>query len=314
MNWTWTMRARQDRLMSELAGLFVPLITPFTADGEVAADALERLAHQVLDDGAAGLVALGTTAESPTLTEAERSRVLDICDRVCRDRAAPLIAGAGTNDTARSSAALAALRHYPEVRAALTVVPYYSRPGEAGVLEHFRALAGSSPVPLLIYNIPYRTGQAVTWRTLQRLAGIPGIAGVKHAAGSIDQDTIAMMADRPAGFGVLGGDDLYISPLLALGAEGGILASAHVRTAEFAQLVSLWRAGRAREARLLGHRLAAVSQALFAEPNPVVIKAVLHRLGQIPSPAVRLPLLPASPAATAAAADAADMVACAAAS
>jgi 4-hydroxy-tetrahydrodipicolinate synthase len=289
--------------MTELTGLFVPLITPFTADGEVAADALARLAHRVLDDGAAGLVALGTTAEAPTLTQAERSLVLDICGRVCRDRAVPLIAGAGTNDTARSTAALAALTDYPPVGAALTVVPYYSRPGEAGVLSHFRALAASSPVPLIIYNIPYRTGQAVSWRTMQRLAGVPGIAGVKHAAGSIDQDTIAMMAGRPAGFSVLGGDDLYISPILALGADGGILASAHVRTADFAQLVGLWRDGMAHEARLLGHQLAAVSQALFAEPNPVVIKAVLHRLGQIPSPAVRLPLLPASRAAIDAAVD-----------
>lgn len=287
--------------MTALDGLYIPLITPFGADGEVDAGALERLAHRVLDDGATGIVALGTTAETATLTETERARVLDICHRVCRDRAVPLIAGAGTNDTARSAAALADLAAYPHVRAALTVVPYYSRPGEAGVLEHFRALAGSSPVPLVIYNIPYRTGQVMSWRTVQRLAEIPGIAGVKHAAGSIDQDTIAMMAGRTAGFSVLGGDDVYISPLLALGANGGILASAHVRTAEFARLVSLWRAGLAAEARLLGHELAAVSQALFAEPNPVVIKAVLHRAGQIPSPAVRLPLLPASTAATAAA-------------
>lgn len=181
-----------------LTGLYVPLITPFTTDGEVAADALESLAHRVLDDGAAGLVALGTTAETPTLTGAERALVLDILDRVCQERTAPLVAGAGTNDTARSAAALAGLARYRQVRAALTVVPYYSRPGEAGVLEHFRVLAHSSPVPLLVYNVPYRTGQAVSWQTMQQLAAVPGIAGVKHATGMIDQDTIAMMADRPA--------------------------------------------------------------------------------------------------------------------
>ena len=281
--------------MDELTGLFIPLITPFTASGELAADALERLAHRVLDDGATGIVALGTTAEAATLTDDERSTVLAICSRVCRERAAPLVAGAGTNDTARSAAALAGLAGYPEVRAALVVVPYYVRPGEAGVLEHFRALATGSPVPLIIYNIPYRTGQTLSWRNMAKLAELARIAGVKHAAGSIDQDTIAMMAGRPAGFSVLGGDDPYISPLLALGADGGILASAHVRTSDFARLVSLWRDGQAGEARQLGHRLAPVSQALFAEPNPVVIKSVLHRLGQIPSPAVRLPLLPASP-------------------
>ena len=288
--------------MTQLTGLFVPLITPFTADGDVAAGALESLAHRVLDDGAAGLVALGTTAETATLTDAERALVLDICDRVCQERGASLIAGAGTNDTARSAAALAGLARYRQVRAALTVVPYYSRPGEAGVLEHFRALAHSSPVPLLVYNIPYRTGQVVSWQTMQQLAAVPGIAGVKHSTGPIDQDTIAMMAGRPPGFSVLGGDGLYLSPLLAIGADGGILASAHVRTSEFARLIQLWHAGAADAARQLGHRLTEVERALFAEPNPVVIKAVLHRLGQIPSPAVRLPLVPASQAAADAAA------------
>jgi 4-hydroxy-tetrahydrodipicolinate synthase len=306
LNWTCTMTPGQDRFMTQLTGLYVPLITPFTADGALAADALESLAHRVLDDGAAGLVALGTTAEAATLTGAEQTLVLDICSRVCQDRTALLVAGAGGNDTARSAAALAGLARYRQVRAALTVVPYYSRPGEAGVLEHFRALARSSPVPLVIYNIPYRTGQDVGWRTMRQLAEVPGIAGVKHAAGSIDQDTIAMMAGRPPGFSVLGGDDLYVSPLLALGADGAILAAAHVRTGEFARLIRLWREGAGTEARQLGHRLADVARTLFAEPNPVVIKAVLHRLGQIPSPVVRLPLVPASEAA-------ADAAACAAA-
>lgn len=280
--------------MTQLAGLFVPLITPFTADGELAATALEQLAHRVLDDGASGIVALGTTAEHATLSDAERTLVLQICARVCREHDAPLIAGAGGNDTARSAAAVAALRSYPEVRAALTVVPYYSRPGEAGVIEHLRTLAAGGHVPLVIYNIPHRTGQVLSWPAIERLAGLPGVAGIKHATGAVDRDTMLMMAARPEGFRVLAGDDLYASPLLALGADGAILASAHVRTGEYARLVSLWRDGCAAEARALGHRLVPLSAALFAEPNPAVIKAVLHRIGEIPSPAVRLPLLPAS--------------------
>lgn len=223
--------------------------------------------------------------------------MLEVCDRVCQDRRAPLLAGAGSNDTTRSAAALADLCRYSQVRAGLAVVPYYTRPGAAGVREHFRALARTSPVPLVIYNVPYRTAQAVPWRTMAELAAEPGIVGVKHATGAIDEETVAMMAGRPPAFSVLGGDDLYISPLLALGADGAILASAHVRTADFARLIRLWREGAAADARLLGHRLTEVARALFAEPNPVVIKAVLHRLGQIPSPAVRLPLLPAGEAA-----------------
>jgi len=298
MNWTCTIVNRHDQRMDAFAGLFIPLITPFTPAGDLAEGALEQLALRVLDDGATGIVALGTTAEAASLTDSEKSRVLAICSRVCRERAAPLIAGAGTNNTARSAAELAALTQYPDIRAALVVVPYYIRPGEAGVIEHFRTLAASSPVPLIIYNIPYRTGQQVSWRAMARLAEIPGVAGVKHAVGAIDPDTIDMMASRPAGFSVLGGDDPVISPLLALGADGGILASAHVSTREFGRLISLWHDGKAEDARELGHRLAPLSRALFAEPNPVVIKSVLHKMGQIPSSSVRLPLLAASPQST----------------
>jgi len=277
-----------------LRGLYVPLITPFTDDGDLAPGAMEKLAHTVIDSGAAGLVALGTTGEPATLSAAEQHAVLDICARVCRDRGAALIAGAGSNDTAGSAEALAGLAAWPEVSAALTVVPYYTRPSEEGVVAHFTRLAADSPVPLIVYNIPYRTGRVLSGQTLLRLASVPGIAGVKHAAGAIDHDTIMLMASRPDDFAVLAGDDEFASPLLALGAAGGILASAHLGTGEFAALIAAWHAGRAGQARELGHRLAPLSIALFAEPNPAVIKGVLHARGQIPSPAVRLPLLPAS--------------------
>jgi 4-hydroxy-tetrahydrodipicolinate synthase len=284
-----------------LAGLYVPLVTPFTADGALAADALEGLAHAVLDDGAAGLVALGTTGEPATLTGAERRRVLDIIAGVGKERNGTVIAGAGSNDTQASARALRELTAWPEVSAALVVVPYYTRPSEAGVVAHFTQLAAASPVPLIIYNIPYRTGQTVGWQALRRLAELPGIAGVKHAVGGIDEDTVRLLADLPDGFAVLGGDDAFASPLLALGAAGAILASANVCTGSFAAMVRAWQDGECARARALGHRLAGLSAALFAEPNPVVIKAVLHAQGRIPSPLVRLPLLPASPDAAAAA-------------
>lgn len=274
-------------------GLFVPLITPFTEEGDLASGALEKLAHAVIDAGAAGLVALGTTGESATLTAAERRAVLDIAARVCGERGATLVAGAGSNDTAGSARALRDLAAWPEVSAALTVVPYYTRPSEAGVVAHFTALAQHSPVPLIVYNIPYRTGRVLSAQTLLRLAEVPGVAGVKHAAGAVDQDTVLLMAGLPAAFAVLAGDDVFASPLLALGAAGGILASAHMRTSEFAELIAAWHAGESGRARALGHRLAPLSAALFAEPNPAVIKGVLHARGLIPSPAVRLPLLAA---------------------
>jgi 4-hydroxy-tetrahydrodipicolinate synthase len=119
------------------------------------------------------------------------------------------------------------------------------------------------------------------------------IAGVKYAVGGIDQDTVDLMGDLPEGFEVLGGDDVFISPLLALGASGGILASAHLETRSFVHLADAWHAGDVATARALGHRLARLSRALFAEPNPTVIKGVLHARGLIPTPDVRLPLLPA---------------------
>jgi 4-hydroxy-tetrahydrodipicolinate synthase len=276
-----------------LQGLYVPLITPFTEEGDLASAALEKLAHAVIDDGAAGLVALGSTGESPTLTAAERRVVLDICAGVCRERGATLIAGAGSNDTASTARALQDLAAWPEVSAALTVVPYYTRPSQDGVIAHFTRVAADSPVPVLVYNIPYRTGTSLSSKTLRELAAIPGIAGVKHAVGGIDHDTVMLMADPPEHFAVLAGDDVFASPLLALGAAGGILASAHVRTGEFADFVAAWRAGEAARGRELGSRLAPLAAALFAEPNPCVIKGVLHAEGKIPSPAVRLPLLPA---------------------
>jgi 4-hydroxy-tetrahydrodipicolinate synthase len=276
-----------------LEGLYVPLITPFTADGDLAPGALEDLAHAVIDDGASGLVALGTTAEAATLTAAERRAVLDACARACRSRGVTLIAGAGSNDTAATIASLRGLAQWPEVSAALTVVPYYTRPSPDGIIAHFTRVAAMSPVPVIVYNVPYRTGVSLGWQALLRLAAVPGIAGMKHAVGGIDHDTVMLMADRPDGFAVLAGDDAMAAPLLALGAAGGILASAHVATRSFARLLAAGAAAPDAEGGHPWRRLAQLSAALFAEPNPAVIKGVLHAQGKIPSPAVRLPLLPA---------------------
>ena len=283
-----------------LDGLYVPLITPFHSDGAVALDALETLAQEVLDAGATGVVGLGTTGEPAVLGDSERRAVIDVAARVCRERSAQLVVGADTPE------ALGALRDRSEVVAALTLVPPFSRPGEAGVLAHFAHLAATSPVPLVVYHVPHRTGQPLSADALRRLADLPGVVGVKYAVGGIDADTVALMADLPTDFAVLGGDDTFVAPLLALGAHGAILASAHVATGRFVELVDAWRAGQLARARNLGHRLASLSTALFAEPNPTVIKAVLHAHGRIPSAAVRLPLLPARPDTAQAALDRAE--------
>jgi 4-hydroxy-tetrahydrodipicolinate synthase len=257
-------------------------------------DALEALANEVLDAGARGVVALGTTAEVSSLTTAEQQLVIDVAAGVCRARQAQLVVGANTPQ------ALEALGDR-DVVAALSVVPPFVRPGEAGVVAHFTRLAADSPVPLVVYDIPHRTGQYLSADTLRRLAAVPGVVGLKYSPGGINADTVALFADQPSDLAVLGGDDTFISPLLALGAHGGILASAHLATGEFVRLIEAWHSGDVTTARLVGGRLAVMSAALFAEPNPTVIKAVLHAQGRIPTPDVRLPLLAAHPDTTEAA-------------
>ncbi|MFC6566003.1 dihydrodipicolinate synthase family protein [Actinoplanes utahensis] len=265
-----------------LTGIFVPLITPFDVSGAVALDALERLAHDALDAGAAGLVALGTTGEPASLTAAEQEAVVDVISRVAVSRDAGLLVGSRMDLAAR-----------PGVTAALGLVPPFVRPGEAGVIAHFEALAAT--VPVVVYHVPYRTGQDLSAAAIPRLAAIPGVIGMKYATGVLDATTVEVAARLPDGFALLGGDDALISPLLAIGAHGGILTSANVDTRSFVDLVTAWHSGDRATARRLGDRLAGLSRALFAEPNPAVVKGVLHAQGRIPSATVRLPLLAATP-------------------
>jgi 4-hydroxy-tetrahydrodipicolinate synthase len=271
-------------------GLYPPLVTPFDADDRVDLGALEALAAGLIDDGAEGLVALGSTAEPFALSDAESAAVVDTVARVCADRGAQLIVGAGTVDTRATIARHDALADVPAVVASLAVVPYYMRPGPAAVVAHFEAIAARSPVPVLVYNIPYRTGTRLNGDALLAIAAIDGVAGMKQSAGGIDEDTMLFMASRPDDFAVLCGDDAFILPLLALGGAGAIAASAHFATDRFARLVR--DAGRAEAEALLPLVLA-----LFAEPNPAVLKGLLHRQGRIATPDVRMPMAGASAAA-----------------
>ena len=270
-----------------LSGLYPPLVTPFDANGSVDLDALERLAFELIDGGAAGLVALGSTAEPFALSEVESSAVVEVVARVCAAAGAELVVGAGDVDTRATIARHEALAGVPGVTASLAVVPYYMRPAPAGVVAHFEAVAARSPVPVLVYNIPYRTGVRLSADTLLELAAIDGVAGMKQSAGAIDEDAVRVMAERPDGFAVLCGDDALIQPLVAMGGDGAIAASAHVATERFARLAA---EGSAREAAAL----LPLVRALFAEPNPAVIKAVLHRQGRIATPDLRLPMTRAS--------------------
>jgi len=280
-----------------LRGVYIPLITPFAADGRVALDALERLAGDVLDAGAAGLVPLGTTGESPALDAAEQRAVVDVCAAVAVERGAQLIVGAGTNSTHATIAALDRFVDVPGLSAVMCVVPYYVRPSQEGIVAHYRAIAEASPVPVLAYNIPYRTGRALEADGLLELARTPNVAGVKQAVGSLDGDTLRVLAESPRDFALLGGEDPYLFPTTLLGGAGAICASAHLCTDRFVAMIECGLVGKVEEGRAHHEALLPVVKAGFSEPNPAVFKGVLHAQGRIPTPDLRLPMTPASPAA-----------------
>lgn len=281
----------------ELQGVWVPLVTPFTASGEVDVAAIERLCHEYLDAGAAGITALGTTGESPALDAAEKQAVIAACDRVCAERGAPLMVGTGTNSTRTTVAATQALASVSSVTSALVVVPYYVRPSEAGIVEHFKAVAAASPVPIVLYNIPYRTGRGLGAASITDLAHVANIAGIKQAVGALDADTLQVLRDAPTGFSVLSGDDLYIAPIVQMGGIGAIAAAAHVCTERFVAMVECAANGKLDDSRRHAEALFDVVQTGFAEPNPAVWKGVLHAQGRIATADVRAPMTNASPGA-----------------
>lgn len=280
----------------ELRGVYVPVITPFARSAEVDLEALERLCHEYVDAGAAGIVALGTTGESPAVDAEERKSIIDTCSRVCAERDATLVVGAGTNNTGHTVALVEALRDVSAAAAALVVVPYYVRPSEDGIVAHFKAVAAASPVPVIIYNIPFRTGRNLGPGAMLELAGVDNIAGVKQATTGLDLETLEILADAPSGFHVLGGEDPFLFPVVLMGGVGGITASAHVCTERFVSMVECGLAAKVDEGRTHAEALLPVCRALFVEPNPAVIKGVLHAQGRIPTPDLRLPMTPASQA------------------
>jgi 4-hydroxy-tetrahydrodipicolinate synthase len=281
-----------------LRGVYLPVITPFATDGSVARDALAGLCDDFIDAGGAGIVALGTTGESTALDAHEKQVVIDTCAQVCAERSVQLIVGAGTNSTTSTVAAVQGLEGTPALAAALVVVPYYVRPSQAGIVEHFKQVAQASPVPLVVYNIAIRTGRNLEAAGLTELARTPNFAGVKQAATGLDLDTLELLSGTNGldGFSVLGGEDPFLFPLVLMGGTGAICASAHVCTNRFVEMIECGLAGKVEDGRAHAEALLPVTQSLFAEPNPAVFKGVLHAQGRIPTPDVRLPLVNASDA------------------
>jgi len=278
----------RDTTPVRLRGAMTALVTPFGSDGKVDQAALERLVAWQVDRGIHGLVPCGTTGEGATLDDAERLAVIETVVRVAGGRV-PVVAGCGSNDTRRT---VAAARQAAEAGAdaLLVVTPYYNKPNRSGMLEHYRQVASAVRAPIVVYNVPGRTGQNLGAELTLELAALPGVAGVKEASGDLVQ-IAAILAGRPEGFAVLSGDDALALPTVALGAEGVISVVSNQAPAEMASLVDAAGTGDLARARELHYRLLDLMQANFCESNPVPVKTAMSLLG-LCEPHVRLPLGP----------------------
>jgi 4-hydroxy-tetrahydrodipicolinate synthase len=274
-----------------LAGIYLPLITPFR-DGALDEDSLGRLAKHFAASPIDGLILAGTTGEGLTLDDEETRRLVEIVAGAVGGRL-PIHLGLSGSDTRKLTKQLTATESWP-IDGYLVACPYYTRPSQEGMRRHFTALAEATPKPLVLYNIPYRTGINLANETLLRLAEQPNIVGVKDCCADAVQ-SYDLLRLRPPGFAVLTGEDALFFTALAHGADGGILAAAHIDPAAFAGVRRDLLAG-AREAALLGwSELVDAVRLLFAEPNPASIKHWLWRAGLIASPELRLPMTGVTP-------------------
>lgn len=281
----------------DLRGVWVPLITPFDAAGAVDVGAIGRLCHEYAGAGVSGIVALGTTGEASSLDDAEKHAVIDAVARAATSTGMRVLVGTGSNNTDGTIRATAALAGTPAVVGALVVVPYYVRPSIAGIVAHYRAVAAASPVPVIAYNVPARTGRDLGAAGLLELASVPNVAGVKQAVATLDADTLEVLASAPDGFSILGGEDTLLFPLMCMGAVGTISAAAHLCTERFVAMIECGLAGKIEDGRAHAEALLPVIRAAYVDPNPAVFKGVLHAQGRIATPDVRLPLTNGSPGA-----------------
>jgi len=275
-----------------LRGALTAIVTPFDDRGDVDVAALERLVEWQVRNGIHGLVPCGTTGEGATLTDDEHHRVVaTVVETV--DGRVPVVAGCGSNDTRRTvegakrSAAAGA-------DALLVVSPYYNKPNRSGMLAHYRAVAEATDLPVVVYNVPGRTGQNLGAGLVLELAAIPGIRAVKEASGDLEQ-IASILADRPRGFSVLSGDDALALPTVALGADGIISVVSNEAPAETSQLIAAALEGDFATARALHFRLLPLMRANFAESNPVPVKTAMAMLGHCKD-GLRPPLGPAAEA------------------
>ncbi|MBN1566256.1 MAG: 4-hydroxy-tetrahydrodipicolinate synthase [Acidobacteria bacterium] len=270
-----------------LKGCGTALITPFLPDGNVDEKALASMVHWQVQEGIHFLVPCGTTGESPTLKHDEHLAIVDITVRTAAGRV-PVIAGAGGNDTAKIITLIAELKKLG-ADGILSVSPYYNKPTQEGIYQHFRAIAESTDLPIIVYNVPGRTGSNILPDTLLRLAEIPNIAGVKEASGDISQIG-EICTKAPARFRVFSGDDSLTLPLIALGGHGIISVASNEAPGMMSQFTAACLDGRWDEARNWNRKLYPLMKINFVETSPIPVKAALSMMGKIQE-VYRLPLV-----------------------
>ena len=270
------------------AGCGTALVTPFTTLGALDEAAVRRLTRRQIDGGIHFLVPCGTTGESPTLSDTERQRVVEIVVDEAAGRI-PVLAGAGGYNT-REVIGLAREMERVGASGLLSVAPYYNKPSPEGMYQHFRSIAESTALPVIVYNVPGRTGCNIDVATLVRLAAIPNIVGVKEASTNMTQMCEICRA-LPGDFNVLSGDDAFTLPLMAVGGKGVISVAANEAPTEMAQMVEAAERGDFKAARALHTRLLPLMLVNFVESNPIPVKAAMARMGLLEE-VYRLPMVP----------------------
>jgi len=271
-------------------GSYVALITPFKENGEVDEDKIRKLVNYHIENGTAGIVPCGTTGEAPTLTFSEHEKVIKIVVEEVKGRI-KVIAGAGSNNTDRAIE----LTKYAKklgADAALSTCPYYNKPTQRGLYEHYRKIAEEAKFPIMLYNVPGRTGTNIEAETVARLAEIPEIVAIKEATGSLEQmiKIQDLCGDK---IEILSGEDHLILPMLSIGAKGVVSVVANIMPREMSELISSFLNREFEKAYNLHTKLYEVSRNMFIEGNPVTVKAAMNILGQIDNDLVRLPLVSA---------------------
>lgn len=272
-----------------LRGMGVALITPFKEDNSVDYESLARLVDYQLQNGTDYLVILGTTAETPTLTEEEKKEIIKLVVDKVRGRI-PIVLGVGGNCT-RSVVEKLQHDNFDGIDAILSVVPYYNKPSQEGIYQHYKAIAESTKLPVILYNVPGRTGVNMTAQTTLRIANeFSNVVAVKEASGNITQmDDI--IKNKPARFNVISGDDGITFPLITLGAVGVISVIGNAFPREFSRMARLALAGDYSSALTIHHGFTELFELLFVDGNPAGVKSILHAMGFIENK-LRLPLVP----------------------